>query len=123
MHVFTLVICPGGRDTAYERAYELYGRAANQGFDYWGPGGRFSGRLADFGLNSARDVWPEAIEADRLPSPLPDLLMPPALITPRGAFLWRPLDDRKAQAWSDRVNRLVDNYRSGHTVVLMDGHC
>lgn len=123
MHVLTLVICPGDRSSAYEQAGELYGRAANQGFDYWYPGGRFSGRLADLGLLPEGDEWPDAIESHRLPSPLPAALVPPALITPRGAFLWRPLDEREAEAWAHRVNRLVDKYRADHTVVLMDGHC
>ncbi|MEJ7893344.1 MAG: hypothetical protein WKF94_11960 [Solirubrobacteraceae bacterium] len=123
MHVFTVVITPGSRGTAYERAYRLSSRAAAESFDWWMVGGRFSGRLQELGLLPADDPWSEAIPASRLPSPLPNLLVPPALITPKGAFLWEPLRGPKATTWTQRVNRLIDQYRGGHTVVLMDGHC
>lgn len=123
MHVFTLVITPGSRGTSYGRASRLLTRAASRGFDRWGPGGRFAGRLQELELVLAGDPWPEAIPASRLPSPLPELLIPAALVTPRGAFLWRPVDGRRASTWRRRVNRLVDQYRSGHTVVFMDAHC
>jgi hypothetical protein len=123
MHVFTLVITPGSRTTSYSRASRLVQRASSQGFDYWYAGGRFAGRLQQLGLVPPNDPWPDAIPASRLPTPLPLLLVPPALVTPRGAWLWRPLDDGKASAWAHRVNRLVDQYRGGHSVVLMDAHC
>jgi hypothetical protein len=53
---------------------------------------------------------------------LPELLIPAALVTPRGAFLWQPVDGRRASTWRKRVNRLVDQYRGGHTVVFIDAH-
>ncbi|MGI9021546.1 MAG: hypothetical protein ACR2G3_12655 [Solirubrobacterales bacterium] len=123
MHVPTLVITPGSRARSYQRASRLVERAASQGFDYWRIGGLFDGELDELALVAADDRWPHAVPASRLPSPLPARLIPVALVTPKGAFLWKPLDEAKAEAWRTRVNRLVDQYRGGHTVVLMDGHC
>lgn len=68
------------------------------------------------------DRWPDAIPASRLPSPLPEEVIPVALVTPRGGFLWKPLDRRKRSTWARRVNRLIDRYRGGHSVVMMDAH-
>lgn len=123
MHVPTLVIVPGPRRSAYDRAYDLYGEAANRGFDYWRAGGLFHGALQECGLVPADDEWPHAVLTSRLPSPIPDILQPAALITPRGAFLWRPIDRDEWPLFDARINRLIDQCRGGHTVVLMDGHC
>lgn len=123
MHVPTLVIVPGPRRCAYERAYALYGEAANSGFDYWRAGGRFHAALQECGLVPADDKWPHAVLTSGLPSPIPEILQPAALITPKGAFLWRPIDRSEWSNFNARVDRLVDRHRGGHTLVLMDGHC
>lgn len=125
MHTFTLVIVPGSRTTAYNRAGHLIARTANRGVDYYDAGGRWSGRLQELGLVPADDPWPEAIPVSRIPQPVPDRLIPITFITPRGAWLWRPVEETKKTeaAWVARVNRLVDKYRGGHTAVMVDVHC
>lgn len=124
MHVFTLVITPGSRTTAYARAGRLLTRTAAQGIDYWTPGGRFRGRLQELGLVPEGDPWPEAIPISRIPRPVPERLLPIILVTPRGAWLWEPVgDDQATKAkWAARVNRLINQYSGGHTAVLMDTH-
>lgn len=124
MHVFTAVITPGSRGTAYKRASRLIGRAASQGFDYWYVGGRFEDRLLTAGLLQPGDPWPEAIPITRLPRPLPLDLVPAALVTPRAGWLWAPLQGgRSNEGWRARVERLLSKYSPGHTLVLFDAHC
>lgn len=119
----TLVIAPGYRERAFKRAFRLAHEAAGDSFDYWLDGGRFGGALKELGLVPEADDLPETLPASRLPSPLPDLLIPHAVVTPKGAFIWSPLDRAKRTEWPPRVNRLIDRHRGGHTIVILDGHC
>ncbi len=59
----------------------------------------------------------------KLPRPIPGELVPHALVTPRAAFLWSPIEDEKREARVERVNRLLDKHRGGQTLVLFDAHC
>lgn len=60
----------------------------------------------------------------RLPSPLPDDLVPLAYVTPEAVWHERPLAwDRDGGEWAREVKEVVDRYRGGHCVVLADCHC
>lgn len=123
MHIATLVITPGSRGSSYARADRLLFKAANDGFDYSRLPGIWGEVLRDLELLPTDDPWPYAIPTSRLPAPIPTELVPAALVTPRGAFLWKPIEEAEARAWERRVNRLIDKYRGGHTIVLLDAHC
>lgn len=124
MHSFGLVIVPGSRGTAYERVQRLMLRSFPNGVDGWRPGGRFDERLPELGLTSVDDPRPDAVPVSFLPSPIPDTLVPSIFITPRGAWLWSggTITKREQRAWAERINRLVDKYRGGHTAVVLDIH-
>ena len=123
MHVYTAVIVRGPRTTAYGRASRLLGRAAPRYFDHHGVGATFEGRLVALGLVPADDPWTEAVSVSRLPSPVPEGLVPGALVTPRAAWIWSPLEDGHEDRWASRVNALIDRHRGGHTLVVCDAHC
>lgn len=123
MHVLTEVIVPGPRTTAYGRGGRLAERAIPRSYDYWGIGGIWGGLFASLDLTSVDDRWPDALPVGYLPAPLPDDLIPGALVTPRAGWLRSPPGDSYAPAWIARVNRLIDKYRGGHTLVIFDAHC
>lgn len=50
--------------------------------------------------------------------------MPVIVVTPRGRWLWEPLEEDEAvrAQWLARLNRIIGKYSGGHTAVLMDVH-
>lgn len=59
-----------------------------------------------------------------LPSPLPDTIVPAALVTPDGSWRMRPSTwEQGDPRWARWVNERVDRYRGGHCVVVADCHC
>ncbi len=59
-----------------------------------------------------------------LQSPLPELWIPAALVTPDGRWTERPVDHKQGHAlWADWLNATVDGYRGGHCIVVADCHC
>lgn len=175
MHIYTLVITPGPRRTAIDRAEALLAEAVPSYCDYSRAGGAFAERLGNphrpeiDTWYAARDERRERFEAadpvevtfdveydlrelrwsneqepyqeqlrrleraaladlicltSKLPSPLPERLIPAALVTPDGRWRchpsrWRQGDPR----WSRWINATVDRYRGGHCVVVADCHC
>ena len=58
-----------------------------------------------------------------LPSPVPETVIPAALITPDGRWRFRPVGwGRDDPRWSRWVNERIDRYRGGHCVVVADCH-
>ena len=59
----------------------------------------------------------------KLPSPVPDSVIPAALITPEGRWRMRPASwGQGDQRWSRWVSQTIDRYRGGHCVVVADCH-
>lgn len=59
-----------------------------------------------------------------LPSPLPDAIVPAALVTPDAMWQWRPTDwEQGDPRWTDRVTSYLERHRGGHCVVVADCHC
>lgn len=60
----------------------------------------------------------------KLPSPLPESMIPAALITPMGDWRLRPPAWKQGDPrWSRWVNETIDRHRGGHCVVIADCHC
>ena len=112
-------------DGSYARASQLVADSGSETFDYIGFGSPVFGDFADRGLVPAETHWRAAMPVADMPESVPDDLVPALLISPRGARMWQPLDsgEETTAKWRSRVNRIIDEYRDGHTVVLVDAHC
>ena len=121
MHVYTLVITKGPRRSAAARANRLLAEAVPRGTDYWGHGGRFEGKLLPAQPPGPGRI-PDVELTARLPSPLPDSVIPAALVTPDGKWRWRGLDAHSEKQWPSVVNGLIDDHRGGHSISGFDCH-
>jgi hypothetical protein len=58
-----------------------------------------------------------------LPSPVPETLIPAAVIRPEGRWRIRPVKwEQHDPRWDRWVNQTIDRYRGGHCVVVADCH-
>jgi hypothetical protein len=119
VHVFTLVITAGQRRTAQRKAAATL--ATLRGIDYF----RFFGHW-DERLVHARPDDPENVDQveliSRLPSPLPESMIPALYVLPTGRWRWHPSTESDRPRWIRQVNRVVDRHRGGHCIVIADVH-
>lgn len=120
--MFTLVLVDvhDAADGIAEAERLLAIAARRHGADYWAVG-PLKPRLSKAGLGKAAETG--VIPLAEMPTPIPGLLDPAAVVTPNARWHWRPLEYDPARArWPARLEGMLGPRTVGRFAVTADVH-